>query len=427
MICMSTSLPAGGLTDRGENDITDLEARIKQSGRDLYAALTDLTDRLPAKSHTPRDVARTLSIHRTLASRLLSAMRTDDPLAAISRMPRSEGLRRILESSKSVVPDAVITRAENALREFELVVHRELGGWDGFDAAITEWLPDARARFELANKQLAFKGTANLMGVRSDVELNSAIYYPDASGKRCDIVILEGLVGLRRLRPSVQIPVVVHNHRPGTPQPLQFVLENISPEQTVDEYPLLTQFCSQPCPKLTAVPAGDMTNYILAGNQIGVDSEVDIFTASVVRSGRPMYRSPDEPPVRPQWSAGINLPAKTLSMNLMLHEDVFPGNDPQLFMYDIHIRGIASPEDSSRDLDRLDLVESVQPLGKGVARFRASDVGRHAEMVQYICDRLGWDGSRLRGYRVHVQYPVLNAQYCLALDPLPVDPDASST
>jgi hypothetical protein len=51
----------------------------------------------------------------------------------------------------------------------------------------------------------------------------------------------------------------------------------------------------------------------------------------------------------------------------------------------------------------------VQLLGKGVARFRASDVGRHVEMVEYVCRKLGWDTSRLRGYRVRVQYPLFNA------------------
>ena len=81
------------------------------------------------------------------------------------------------------------------------------------------------------------------------------------------------------------------------------------------------------------------------------------------------------------------------------------------------MHGIASPDDPSRELDRLDITESIQFLGKGAARFRPSDVGHQAEMVQHVCDPLGWDSGRSRGYRVRVQSPLTNAQYCIAFDP----------
>lgn len=401
----------------------DIARRIKGVGQELHDAMQAITDQIPAKSRSAQEFARTLKVHRTLAGRLLSAVRTDDPLAAISRMPRSEGLRMFLQAAKPAVPRDLITRAEAALRAFEQIVHGELGGWDGFDAAITEWLPDAREKFELANKQLAFKGMANILGVRAEVQLDTAIYYPDTSGKRCDIAIIEGLVDLRRMRPSVRVPVAEHTPNPGGPRPLAYVLEDVPPDASGEQYPLLEPFCSSPLPALEAVRAGDMTIYVLAGNAIGSNSAVDVFAANVVRGGRPMYRAPSEPPTRPSWSAGVNLPVRTLLMNILLHEDVWPGSDPQLLIYDMHVRGLVSPDDASRDIDRMDVVESMQPLGQGVARFRASEVGRHVEMVQYVCDRLGWDSDRLRGYRVRVQYPLFNAQYCLAFDPPPAAPE----
>jgi alkylated DNA repair dioxygenase AlkB len=404
-------------------DPTPVVVHIKHVGQELYDALSALTEQIPAKSRSPRELARTLNVHRTLAGRLLNAIRTDDPLAAISRMPRSEGLRMIIRAARSTVSEDAIDRAEAALGAFEQVVHTELGGWDGFDAAITEWLPDARQRFELANKQLAFKGMANLMGVRADVQLDTAIYYPEATGRRCDIALIEGLVNLRRLRPSARVSIAAHTPSPRAPQPLEYLLEDEPQDQAGGHYPLLRSFCSSPCPTLEAIQTGDMTNYVLAGNEIGANSAVDVFAANVVRGGRPLYRVASDPPVRPHWSAGVNLPAKTLLMNILLHEDVWPGVDPQLLVYDMHVRGLASPGDPSREFDRIDTVESIQPLGKGASRFRASEVGRHVEIVQHVCDKLGWNSDRLRGYRVRVQYPLLNAQYCIAFDPPPLRAD----
>ena len=286
-------------------------------------------------------------------------------------------------------------------------------------AAITEWLPEARARFEMANKQLAFKGIANLMGVRAETQLDTVIYYPDSSGEKCDIVLLEGLTGLHRLRPSARVPVACHVPHPHAPQPLECILDGGDPTDPAQRQPLLKEFCSQPYPELNVVQSGEMVSYVLAGNEIGANSAVDVFVANMVRSGRPLYRAADEPPKRPHWSVGINLPTKTLVMNALLHEDMWPG-DPELLLYDIHAHGLAAPDDPSRDFDRMNMMESIQPLGKGAARFRLSEVGRNAEMIEYVCERLGWDSSRLRGYRVRIQYPLMHVAYCVAFDPLPV-------
>lgn len=400
--------------------------RIKGAGQELCDALHDLVQQVPAKSGSAEEFARTLKVHRTLAGRVLRAMRTDDALAALTQLPRGEGLRMVLQAARASVTREAVDRAEAALHGLEEIVHRELGGWDGFDAAISEWLPEARARFALANKQLVFKGMANLIGARADVQLETAIYYPDADGRRCDIAIIEGFVNLRRLRPGVRVPVVAHAPNPQAPRPLGYTLEDVPPGEAQKHYPLLEQFCSRPRPQLEAIPTGEMTSYVLGGDAIGASSAVDIFAASIVRGGRPMYRGPSDPPVRPHVSGGVNLPTKTLLMNILLHEDIWPGDDPQLVAYDMRARGMASPDDPGRELDRIESVETVQPLGKGVGRFRASEVGCHVEIVEHVCERLGWDSARLRGYRVRVQYPLLNAQHCIVFSPLPVrDADAA--
>lgn len=395
------------------------ETQIKVLGQELCIALQAVADEVPAKSQTPHSFASSLKVHRTLVGRLLSALRTGDPLAAISRMPRSEGLRMILQAARSVVSPNTIKRADAALRAFEQVIQNDLGGWDGFDAAITEWLPDARERFELASKQLVFKGMSALAGARADVQLDTAIYYPNAAGDRCDIALIEGMVNLRRLRPSVRIRIASHTPQPINPTPLEFLSKSQRSEGGELEYPLLEGFCSSPCPKLEVMRTGSTVNYLLSGNDIGLTSAVDIFAANIVRNARPLYRHPEEPETRRQWSAGINVPSKTLLMNVLMHEDVWPG-EPQLLTYNLDIHGMAEPFEPSRELDRMEMVETLQPLGRGATRFRAAEAGNHVEMVQHVCKTLGWDSERLRGYRARIQYPLPQVQYCIAFAPAPV-------
>ncbi len=391
--------------------------RLRQAGQELHDAIRVVVDEIPAPHHTPQHLAQTLRLHRTLASRLLNALRADDPLAAVNRMPRTEGLRKFLAAARSNASRDAITQADAAVSAFDHFVHGELGGWDGLDAAVTEWLPEAREKYELANKQLAFKGLSNLAGVRAEVQLVTSIYYPDAAGARSDIAIIDGLAGLMRLRPGARVRVGAVGPNPHEPKPLP---DGAAPEEGLDEgYPLLSGFCTPPDPPVRAVRHGELTSFILEGDEIGAKSSVDIFTASVVRSTRPMYRAANEPPHRVSGSAGLTVPAKTFLMTVLLHDDIWPDTEPELYVYDTHFYGHASPNDPARDIDRINVVESVHALGRGASRFRASEVGRHVEMVQHVCAALGWDSGRLRGYRCRVQYPILHAQYCMVMGPPP--------
>ena len=96
-------------------------------------------------------------------------------------------------------------------------------------------------------------------------------------------------------------------------------------------------------------------------------------------------------------------------------ERVFPGETPELRIYDTTVRGQADVNDRTRDIDQLDLLESVDSLGQGLRRFGSSDVPRYRSLLEFVCSSLGFDGERLRGYRVASEYPIYGSQFALAL------------
>ena len=105
--------------------------------------------------------------------------------------------------------------------------------------------------------------------------------------------------------------------------------------------------------------------------------------------------------------------------DLLVHEDVWPRCDPELRIYDTVVNGVADVNDPTRDIDRLDLAESVQPLGQGTSRFRATEVPNYLDLLNYVCRKVGWDGERFRAYRCRIHYPFYGSQTCMVFDPPP--------
>jgi hypothetical protein len=57
-------------------------------------------------------------------------------------------------------------------------------------------------------------------------------------------------------------------------------------------------------------------------------------------------------------------PAECCVIDALLHDDVWPGIQPEVRIFDTVIRGLAHPDDPSRVGDRLDTVETVQAMGR---------------------------------------------------------------
>jgi hypothetical protein len=82
--------------------------------------------------------------------------------------------------------------------------------------------------------------------------------------------------------------------------------------------------------------------------------------------------------------------------------------------------------DAARDIDRLDVSESIEFLGHDMRRFSAAEIPRYGEMLLHLADRFGWDPSRFRGYRTRIRYPVFGWQVCLAFEPPSAPPSEGS-
>jgi hypothetical protein len=393
-----------------------LQHRLSRAAERFRDTVRAVIERVPIATKKPAEFERVLKLDRSLSSRLLRAVRLHDPLATLHRMPGLHGVRLLLgAAAKAGVDSLVIAQAERALIELEGLVTSELGEWKELNAAISGWLPDTREEFDTANRQTAYRAMSNLKGITADVELAITLIHPgSAQADWLDRAGITGICRMKRLRPGAPMGLL-HGSSISPPRGTQRLALDGQPSDPLHGSPLLAEFSSQPTPQFDVRITGNTGHYLLRGDDVGIGSFVDLFLADIMRHRYPVHRGVSPHPATP--GAVIDIPVKTLIVDVLVHQRVWPGVEPELRMYDTTGRGLANPTDPARDMDRIDVFESIQDMGTRLDSFRTKEVGRYVEMIRHVCDRLGWDSTCFRGYRCRVDYPVHGTQVSMIFVP----------
>lgn len=407
------SKPPAGILEP-DQQATASETDLVEVGRALGQRLGRLLDGVPGGPYGPMELARMLGIDKVLASRVLKTARNRDPMAVMFHTPGPDPLRRVLRaaSRKQVDPQLVVD-LESAIEQFDVLIRRQGGDRSALDSIVTAWLPEARVEYELRRKQAAFKAMSQLKGAMAQTSLATVMLNPSSDGQHLDVVWISGMLGLQRLRPGAGVKFATRRFDGDTPRK----------PTSLDGVPVdglegvrLDEFCSDPRPQLAAQQVGDVVHYTLAGEAFGPQSTVDLVFAEVNLLEMPRY-VPRGSNRKGYVFAEVSTPAKTLHFDVVVHTDVYPGSEPELIIYDTVLDGVANVNDPRRDIDRLDLAESVQSLGTGTAKFRTADVPHYSDLLQLVCRKLNWNGEQFRGYRCRIDYPIYGSQVAMAFVP----------
>ena len=359
-----------------------LEQRITAIGRDLSGCLDRVLEEIPDGAAGPQALASTLGLDKVLASRVLKAARSRDPLAFVHRVPGPDPLRRLLRAARRAgASPETVRAAESAVARYERLIRQEVGDRSGLDAIISAWLPEARREFELRRKQAAFRALSQLKGAMAQTSLATVALHPAEDGEHIDILWIFGLLGLQRLRPGVNVKFATRRLAgDGSPRrPL--TLDRLPLEDVADAR--LDQFCDAPPAAVGVEQVGEVVHYVLSGEGYGPRAAADLVMAEVNLAEIPRY-VPVELGRKGNVFAEIGTPTKTLLFDVLVHESIYPGSEPSLLLYDTALDGVADVNDRSRDIDRLDLLlEQIQPLGRGAAALRLARIPRYVEMVRH--------------------------------------------
>jgi hypothetical protein len=392
-----------------------VEAKIASVGTSLARSIGAVLAALPSGPLGPVDLARSLGLGKVLTSRTLKALRNRDPLAVVYLAPGPEPLRRLLRSAaRHGAPADLVADADEAVRQFELLIRQEAGDRSALDVIISAWLPEARQEFELRRKQSAFKAMSQLKGVMAETNLATVMVHPNPDGRNLDVVWVSGLLGLHRLRPRVGVKFATRRITNGDSPRRPTSLDGVPVDDLIGVR--LDDFCSSPPPRLEIHRVGEVVHYTLADHGFGLRSAVDLVFAEVNLAELARF-VPAEKKRKAYFFAEIGTPTKTLHFDVFVHEDVYPGSSPQMVMYDTALDGVADVNDPARDIDRLEMGETVRDMGQGAAALRTGDVPDYASLIRLVGTKMSWDLQAFRGYRCRIDYPIYGCQVAMTFDP----------
>ncbi|MBW7905432.1 MAG: hypothetical protein LC135_02955 [Phycisphaerae bacterium] len=391
------------------NTVTaSFEPDVAAIGKGLAASFGRLLGGLPGGMLGPQRLAEVVGIDKGLASRLLKAIRSRDPIAVVHVIPGPDPLRRFLRAAaERGAPADLVREAGVSVDRFAAFVAKSAGNRSAFNGVVAHLLPEAREQFESRARQRLFSGFSQIKGFSVDVDFTATFIRPSQTPGFVDYAVLSGMLGLRRQRPDAVVRLATHMIR-DTQQPWTLT--------TLDGTPIedsiagrLDQFCSAPPAEVKVETIGNARYYFLAGQAFGPDSTVDLVLGHSSRTPAPDLPAPGE---RRFSGMGVEAdkPIKLLHFDVFIHDSIYRDMEPQLFIYDTAFRGMANMNDPSRVPDRLNLQEQIVPLGRGFERIRASHIQMYVEMLQYLVANRGWEPREFRAYRYVASYPIYGTQ-----------------
>jgi hypothetical protein len=396
--------------------------QIREVGTELRQSLRAALGVGPSEAVSAQVIRRRYGMNSVFCHRLTSALRSADPIATIHQLPGPESLRRFVEVARGVDrPADALARVLGAVESFEALIRSVAGDRSGLDAIISSEIPDARARLESEAKQAIYRGARQIKGIAADAVLCTAVLRPSEDDPdRLDMVVVRSYFGLRRVRLVANFTLKITSA----------ATEARAFARTLDGRPmresardaLLKEFCTGSGERVRATEIGDTIVYSVDwGSEIGLSSAHDTVLAELRRTGPRRYRLTDDPRPRTGLSDAIHVPSRRYIFDVILHRDAYPEWRPSVRILETGEQGRATANDPTRDLDVIDVHESIRSLGLGLQQCRVNELPQYSEILSHVYKRVGWDAAEFRTYRTEIEYPIFGSQIQHRFD-LPVRP-----
>lgn len=341
-----------------------------------------------------------LKVSRMIISRIKNALKRDDSLEVMMRLPGPESLRGfVVAMGRHGVALTRVKPALAAIDRFQVLIRDGFGTRDRLQAAISSHSPSLATRVELVSRQRLFAAMRELRGGEAEVWLAAHMLAPDRDDpSKLNARILQGFIGLRRMRADIQ---VYFDFMPAE--------EPSGESSAAPGHGGLEAHYANPPARLEVDEVGRRKVFRLASGPLGNDSVCDMLSLTRITGALPrLARSPGR---RTGSFALIKTPVKALHLDILLPGELTDGSPPELLAFVPGPRCCTNVNDRLDDLDRVPVPERVEVLESGADRFDVPEVPNYCRMLAKMADELGQDLDAMRVHRVRVAYPPFGYEF----------------
>jgi hypothetical protein len=353
-------------------------------------------------------------IDRSVAGRLVRAMRTHDSYGFLRELPSPEGLLLIAEAAaRSGASEGDIQRLHAVVSAWQDIIDSFPGKRRALLTHLSSHDAESRERADTSARRAIFKSAAELIGYSVRHTLAAAFIVPASSGNRLDTIHVLGKYGLSRTREDGG-PITVMGLRAGPESPqVQFLPIDPSAKGDRASDCLLPRYCrGRARIELVHTPANAI-EMRLPPSDPAPHQEIDLVCGQRVPS---MLMARRENGHAFEWYEVLpRIPSECLTVDLLLHESVYPGIVPQVTA---RLYSPYPPNPPNAPAGSSDVINSgaeIRSIGNGLRGIGISDIDGYPEMLREIAAQCDLELERFRAIRMTVRYPMLMSATCLWL------------
>jgi hypothetical protein len=383
-----------------------LTPRIEAVGRDLRLCIATVLEAIAGTKPRPARITLATGLDKSLASRLVRALRSTSDLELMHLVPSPGGLHILADLARRHADPASIDNLLAATKRFEALLDSVPGGRAAIDAQISESSLTALVKREHIAKQASFKSMSFLLGHFCDVLTTSLFLVPGKNG-RVDGIEIQRRTGLRRIRPSTPLALMSFWSEPDDHAEEHAIrIETIDGERGAKDPTgfILPEFSTQPTPEFEVVHTGPMTTLVLAGDP-NVHAPAQFTTAFRICNGWPMV---PESHIYTLRGYVLHMPCRRMVREVYLAESLFTDASPRVSFLLPGARPAMRPptDDGRRQFTEVDLTVAIEQLAPGLPSYTIPGVVNHGAAVRHVLERAGHGDTKFRGWRCAMTYPV---------------------
>jgi hypothetical protein len=386
-------------------EVRDALAALQVAVRELLATVPGFTGSRPV------DVMAALAIDLKLAWKLARIAQSGDPFAIARHLPGAAGWRIASQAATAAgATQAAVARATHAFESAVAAGTAWAGDRKAFDMMAAGLAAGSDMRIDVEHRRQLYLGGSYVWGVRARAAVRVDILGPSRSARTLDCATIRGFLDVERLRADtpwqIEAPFVVDDEGskpvPTTIEPLDHTERGARGNAALGPH-FLREFCSANLPTLRATTGARVPRTLaLADSEVGTEGRFSVFHGSVLRAVQPVKTSRRHHGIF-QMSKQ-RTPAERTVFDLAVHRALV-GDSPaaEAILYsDLNVRQDTFHHQAK---DRIPAGLEVEHLGLGLRRARLEEHARHADLLAFAFERLGWNPGDFHLLRVNAPYP----------------------